>query len=118
MTLSIKPGYEEKIGSIDKNITISLILIACVGITAAIVISGIFGSSFMSSSSFISSPPYTVKSIPATDLGSVKGHVIESDRLPINGALVQIYKHMPLMDSAERKAGFTSSVRTGSVVSY
>jgi hypothetical protein len=101
----------------DRNLAISIILIGCIGVTAAaLVISRNFGTSLISSSSSISPP--TVTPIAATDLERVKGHVMSSDHLPIEGAAVHIYKRTPLIDSVEKNAGYTSSVRTKSDGSY
>jgi Carboxypeptidase regulatory-like domain len=104
----------------DRNLAISIILISGIGVTvAALVISGIFGTSLISSSSSSILPlPSTVTSIAATDLGSVKGGVMSSDRLPIEGAAVHIYKRTPLIGSIEKNAGYTSSARTESDGSY
>jgi hypothetical protein len=50
--------------------------------------------------------------IPAIDLGSVNGFVTGSDGLPISGASVHVYKHMALANSADKNAGYSTSIRT------
>ena len=54
----------------------------------------------------------------AIDLGSVTGFVTSSGGLPISGASVYVYKHMELIDSAEKNPGYSTSVITESDVSY
>ena len=56
--------------------------------------------------------------IPYIDLGSVNGLVMSSDGLPVDGALVVIYKHMGLANSADESAGYSTSVMTESDGSY
>ena len=52
------------------------------------------------------------------DLGSVNGFVMNSEGLPVDGALVVIYKHMGLATSADKSAGYSTSVMTESDGSY
>lgn len=59
-----------------------------------------------------------VTSLPAMDLGSVNGFVMSSDGLPVSSASIIVYKHMGLADSAEKKAGYSTSVITKSDGSY
>jgi hypothetical protein len=67
---------------------------------------------------FIPSPSSTETSLPTTDLGSVSGFVMSSDGLPIEGVSVVIYKHMGLIYSADRNAGYIDYVLTESDGSY
>jgi hypothetical protein len=57
-------------------------------------------------------------STPAIDLGSVTGFVTSSGGLPISGASIQVYKHMGLIDSADKNQGYSTSVITESDGSY
>jgi hypothetical protein len=56
--------------------------------------------------------------IPNIDLGSVNGFVTSSDGLPVSGASVLVYKHMGLIDSADKNAGYSTSVTTESNGSF
>jgi hypothetical protein len=56
--------------------------------------------------------------IPAIDLGSVNGFVMGSDGSPVGGASVVVYKHMGLIDSANKSAGYSTSVITEPDGSY
>ena len=56
--------------------------------------------------------------IPNIDLGSVNGFVTSSDGLPMSGAIVHVYKHMGLIDSADKNPGYFTSVITKSDGSY
>src|SRR5919205_3863838 len=113
MTLSTKPHYkEEKKLLLDKELihrlnTDTAILIAltsCIGVATAIIISPLFELT----------PPSlpTVPSVPSTDLGSVTGFVMSSNGLPVEGATVVIHKHMGLIYSADKNAGYIDYVIT------
>ena len=67
---------------------------------------------------FIPPPSSTETSLPTTDLGSVSGFVMGSDGLPIEGVSVVIYKHMGLIYSADKNAGYIDYVLTESDGSY
>jgi len=54
----------------------------------------------------------------ATDVGSVNGFVISSDSLSVDRASVVVYKHMGLINSADKNADYSSSVVTESDDSY
>jgi hypothetical protein len=119
MTLSTKPHYkEEKKLLLDKELihrlnTDTAILIAltsCIGVATAIIISPLFELT----------PPSlpTVPSVPSTDLGSVTGFVMSSNGLPVEGATVVIHKHMGLIYSADKNAGYIDYVITESDGSY
>lgn len=62
--------------------------------------------------------PPPSSTVPVTDLGSIMGFVRSSDGLPIEGASVVIYKHMGLIYSADRNAGYIEYVITESDGSY
>jgi hypothetical protein len=118
MTLSTKPRYKEEKKLLDKELihrlnTDTAILIAltsCIGVATAIIISPLFGPTPPS--------PSTVPSVPSADLGSVMGFVMSSDGLPVEGATVVIYKHMGLIYSADKNAGYIDYVVTESDGSY
>jgi hypothetical protein len=59
-----------------------------------------------------------VTSIPATDFGGAIGFVMSSGGLPVDGASIVVYKHMGLIDSADKNAGYSTSVITESDGSY
>jgi hypothetical protein len=59
----------------------------------------------------------TVTSTP-DNLGSVKGFVICSDGLPVEGVSVVAYKQMELINSEVKNIGYSSSVVTNSDGSY
>ena len=99
---------------LNTHITIYIILIGCLGVATATLISIVYGSAtFMTP---FSSSPSSEKL--ATYLGSVSGFVISSDSLPVDRASVVVYKHMGLIDSADKNAGYSTSVVTGSDGSY
>ena len=110
MTLEIKKPS-------DLGISLSLLItiIGCLMIGTAIVISIMYGP-------IVFTVPFstkeTVTSIPPTDLGNVNGFVMNPEGLPVTGASVHVYKHMGLIDSADKKAGYSTSVITKSDGSY
>jgi Carboxypeptidase regulatory-like domain len=72
-------------------------------------------------SSFFTNPlssEEVAPTIPNIDLGSVNGVVTSSDGLPMSGAIVHVYKHMGLIDSADKNPGYSTSVITKSDGSY
>ena len=100
---------------LNTALTVLIILISCLGVFTAIMISELYGLTI-----FIPtfSSKETVTSKSDIDLGSVNGIVIGSDGSPINGASVSIYKQMGLIDSAVKNAGYFSSLVTKSDGSY
>jgi hypothetical protein len=56
--------------------------------------------------------------LPAIDLGSVNGFVTSSDGSPVDGGSVIVYKHMGLIDSADKNAGYSASIITEADGSY
>jgi Carboxypeptidase regulatory-like domain len=118
MTLSLKPRHEEDKKLSDKELVrrlntdavILIVLTSCIGVVTAIIAPLMPGFT----------PPLssTEPSLPATDLGSVAGLVTSSDGIPIEGASVAIYKHMPLIYSADKNAGYIDYVLTESDGSY
>lgn len=52
------------------------------------------------------------------DHGSVSGFVMSSDGLPVEGASVHVYKHMGLVNSADKNAGYSTSITTNSQGAY
>ena len=72
---------------------------------------------YKSSTNLLSSEE-VVPALPNIDLGSVNGFVVSSDDLPVDGASVAVYKHMGLIDSADKNAGYSISVITDSDGSY
>jgi hypothetical protein len=118
MTLSTKPRQEEDKELSDKELVrrlnsdtaILIILTSCIGVVIAIIVPLMPGFT----------PPLssTEPSLPATDLGSVAGFVMNSDGVPIEGASVAIYKHMPLIYSADKNTGYIDYVLTESDGSY
>jgi hypothetical protein len=115
MTLAIKSsrhnGYksldEELYHKINTRLTILVIIISCLGAFTAIIVSGAYGPITLVT-------PFSSEEkamyIPTTDLGSVNGFVISSDGLPVDGASVVAYKKMGFANSADKKAGYSSSV--------
>ncbi|HZD34131.1 MAG TPA: carboxypeptidase-like regulatory domain-containing protein [Nitrososphaeraceae archaeon] len=148
MTLSIKPRYDtnrlvekerHSHHELDTHAVMLTILIICIGVITAIVISAMYGSMLFKSPipipaldrSFagpnrgpLSLPsgetPSTIPTqyIPYIDLGSVNGLVVNSKGLPVDGALVAIYKHMALANSVDKNVGYSTSIRTESDGSY
>lgn len=123
MTLSIKSPYDGKGFSKDfhnKLSTIAVILIilaGCFAVGTVIIISTTYKSAIFTDplSSF---PEVGPTPLPAIDLGSVNGFVMYSDGSPVAGASVIVYKHMGLIDSADKNAGYSTSVTTESDGSY
>ena len=111
MTLEIK----EELHKLDIRFSILITIIGCLVLGTAIVVSMMFGPTVFTI------PFYSeekVTSIPIIDLGNVNGFVMSSDGLPVGGVSVHIYKHMGLIDSADKKAGYTISEITKSDGSY
>lgn len=126
---------------LDSHAAMFTLLIVGLGVITAIVISAIYGSMPFTSSVTIptidrgftspdrgplslsseetsSTVPIPKEYQPYIDLGSVKGYVMNSKGLPVDGALVAIYKHMALPGSADKNAGYSTSIRTQSDGSY
>jgi hypothetical protein len=118
MTLSTKPRHEEEKKLLDKELVrrlnsdtaILIILTSCIGVVIAIIVPLMPGFT----------PPLssTEPSLPAIDLGSVAGFVMSSDGVPIESASVAIYRHMPLIYSADKNGDYIDYVLTESDGSY
>ena len=125
MTLSIKSRHDEKklvnkqfYNKLTTAAEILIILAGCLGVATAVVISTMYESTVFTSPFSSSSKDTTSIPIPAIDLGSVKGFVMSSDGLPLPGTSVTVYKHMGLIDSADKNAGYSTSIITESDGSY
>lgn len=118
MISSIKPRHEEEKKLLDKErvhrlnteTAILIVLASCIGVATAITVS--LMPRFTQPSSSIE------MSLPAADLGSVAGFVMSPDGVPIEGASVVIYKHMGLIYSADKNAGYIDYIVTESDGSY
>ena len=118
MTLATKSRHEkdkklsdnELVRRLNFDTAFLIILTSCIGVVIAIIVPLMPGFT----------PPLfsTEPSLPATDLGSVAGIVLGSDGIPIEGATVAIYKHMPLIYSADKNTGYIDYVLTESDGSY
>ena len=97
---------------LNTHITIFIILISCLGVATATLISIAYGSSFMTPFSSSTSSQLT------RYLGSVSGFVTSSDSMPIDGASIVAYKNMGLTNSADKNAGYFASVVTESDGSF
>jgi Carboxypeptidase regulatory-like domain len=122
MTLFTKHARHDEKMLIDQEIshklktglTVLIILISCLGSFTVIMISGLHGPNiFMAPFSFKG----TVTSTP-DNLGSVKGFVISSDGLPVEGVSIVAYKQMELINSEVKNIVYSSSVVTNSDGSY
>jgi Carboxypeptidase regulatory-like domain len=117
MTLSTKPRHEEDKKLSDKvlvrrlniDAVILIVLTSCIGVVIAIIVPLMLGFTL---------PSTVVTPTPTTDLGSVAGFVMSSDGLPIGSASVIIYKHMGLIDSADKNADYIEYALTESDGSY
>ena len=105
MTLTINEPHKLNI-----QIVYLTILISCVGIITAIIVSTMYGPTLITSPFSSSSSSEEITS--AIDLGSVSGFVMSSDGLPVNGASVHVYKKMGLANSVDKNAGHSTSVVT------
>jgi len=118
MILSLKHLHKEEKRLSDKELlhrlnidtAILIVLTSCFGVATTIIVSLMPGFTLPLSS--------TVTSSPATDLGSIMGFVQTSDGLPVEGASVVIYKHMGLIYSADKNAGYIEYVISESDGSY
>jgi hypothetical protein len=114
MTLSIKTRHNEEKKLLDKELVLRInadtvtltVLTICIGVATAIIVSLMPGFAPPSSS--------TETSLPTTNLGSISGFVMSSDGSPIEGASVVIYKHMGLIYSTDKNAGYIDYVLTES----
>ncbi|MGB7883769.1 MAG: carboxypeptidase-like regulatory domain-containing protein [Nitrososphaeraceae archaeon] len=126
MTLSIKSSHDEKrlvtkefYHKLSTIAVISIIVAGCFGVATAVVISTMYESTiFNSPLPLPEQAASTIPEIPAIDLGRVNGFVTGSDALPVDGASIVVYKHMGLIDSADKSAGYFISAITGSDGSY
>lgn len=112
MTLEIK----EELHKLDIRFSILITIIGCLVLGTSIVVSMMFGPTVFTIPFY--SEEERVTSIPTIDLGNVNGFVMSSDGLPIGGVSVHVYKHMGLIDSAVKKAGYTTSEITKADGSY
>jgi Carboxypeptidase regulatory-like domain len=118
MMLSLKPRHKvekklsdkELVHRLNTDTAILIVLTSCIGVATTIIVSLMPGFTLPLSS--------TVTSSLATDLGSIMGFVQTSDGLPVEGASVVIYKHMGLIYSADKNAGYIEYVITESDGSY
>lgn len=118
MILSLKPRHKvekklsdkELVHRLNTDTAILIVLTSCIGVATTIIVSLMPGFTLPLSS--------TVTSSLATDLGSIMGFVQTSDGLPVEGASVVIYKHMGLIYSADKNAGYIEYVITESDGSY
>lgn len=116
--LSLKPRHKvekklsdkELVHRLNTDTAILIVLTSCIGVATTIIVSLMPGFTLPLSS--------TVTSSLATDLGSIMGFVQTSDGLPVEGASVVIYKHMGLIYSADKNAGYIEYVITESDGSY
>lgn len=60
----------------------------------------------------------TPSDVPSADTGEVSGFVTGSGGSPVEGASIVIYKIAPLIDSFEKKAGYTTYATTNYDGSY
>ncbi|MGE5660845.1 MAG: carboxypeptidase-like regulatory domain-containing protein [Ignavibacteriales bacterium] len=111
MTLEIKKLHERIL------ISFLILIIGCLAISTAILISMIFGPTMFTLPNF-SSGDERLTSMPNIDLGKVSGIVMGSDDLPVSGVSVHVYKHMGVISSADKKAGYSASTMTESDGSY
>jgi len=92
-------------------LVVILVLAISIGMVALVLSGGLMpnvnkGSSV---STFVMPSPSS-KSIPSTDLGTIKGTVLGPTGLPAIGATVLAHKEMGLPNSAVREGGFTKSL--------
>ena len=99
---------------LNTHIIIYIILIGCLGVATATLISIVYGSAtFMTPFSSSSSSEKLT-----TYLGSVNGFVISSDSTPIDEASIVAHKNMGLTNPADKNAGYFASVVTESDGSF
>jgi len=100
---------------INRQVTIFIVLISCLGSATAALISIAYGSSIFMT--LFSSSESTVLEL-TRDLGSVGGFVTSSENMPVDGASIVAYKSMGLAYSADKNAGYSTSVATKSDGSF
>ena len=114
--MTLAPRHDEKNSvekelyhQLNKQVTIFIILISCLGSAAATLISIPGSPTFITLfSSFLEST-----SSPLTrDHGSVSGFVTSSDSMPVDGASIVAYKSIGLVNSVDKNAGYFASVAT------
>ena len=140
MTLSIKPQHDAKklvekeshYPDLNTAAVFLTILVSCLVVITVAVVFAMYDSILFTSptatptedSGFtnLNREPLSLSSeeLASTniDLGSVNGFVMSSQGLPVDGASVAIYKNMGLANSADKGAGYTTSVMTESDGSY
>jgi hypothetical protein len=114
---AFETSFDER-GIVARDYTIVVILMILAGsfgFSTIVAIPAMYRSSFFTNPL---SSEEVAPTIPNIDLGSVKGFVMSSDDLPVDGASVAVYKHMGLIDSADMSAGHSTSVITDSDGSY
>jgi hypothetical protein len=97
------------------SVVILMILAGSFGFSTIVAIPAMYRSSFFTNPL---SSDEVASTIPNIDLGRVNGFVTSSDGLPMSGAIVHVYKHMGLIDSADKNPGYSISVITKSDGSY
>ena len=140
MTLSIKHQHDAKKlvekeshhPDLNTAVVFLTILISCLAFITLVVIFATYGSMLFTSPTTIPTidPGFTSNSRESlslsseemaaanVDLGSVNGFVMNSEGMPVDGASVAIYKNMGLANSADKSAGYSTSVITESDGSY
>ena len=107
---------EKRIVAKDCTVVVILMILAgSFGFATTVAIPAMYRSSIFTNPL---SSEEVAPTTPNVDLGSVNGFVTSSDGLPVSGATVHVYKHMGLIDSADKNAGYSTSVTTESDGSF
>jgi hypothetical protein len=93
---------------LNRQVTIFIILIGCLGAATATLIAITYGSSTLMTqfSSELTASPLS------RDLGSISGFVTSSDSIPVEGASIVAYKNMELVNSADKNPGYSAAIPT------
>ena len=117
MRLSVKPRHKEEklldkelVHRLNTETVILIVLTSSIGVVTAIMVS--------LTPEFTPPPSSIETSLSIRDLGSVTGFVMSSDGLPVKSASVVVYKHMGLVNSADKNAGYIDYILTKSDGSY
>ena len=119
MRLSIKPRHNEEkkladnelVQRLNTDTAILIVLTSTIGVVTAIMVSF--------TPVLVTPPPSSIEaSLSIRDLGSVTGFVMSSDGLPVKSASVVVYKHMGLVNSADKNARYIDYTLTKSDGSY
>ena len=118
MRLSEKTQHKEETKLLDKELVhrlntetvILIVLTSSIGVVTAIMVS--------LTPEFTPPPSSIETSLSIRDLGSVTGFVMSSDGLPVKSASVVVYKHMGLVNSADKNARYIDYTLTKSDGSY